>query len=42
MDKTNHTEEEFERDVIWIGELTRECIVKEFLEKWRNRIIFDD
>ena len=37
-----HSEKDFEEDVSWIAQSARGHTVTEFIEKWRNRTIFDD
>jgi len=37
-----YTEEDFKKDVSWIGQMPKGYVVREFIEKWKDRIIFDD
>ena len=37
-----HSERDFEEDISWVAQIARGYAVKEFIDKWRNRIIFDD
>ena len=37
-----HSEKDFEEDLSWIAQSARGHTVTEFIEKWRNRTIFDD
>ena len=37
-----HSEKDFEEDVSWRAQSARGHTVTEFIEKWRNRTIFDD
>jgi len=36
------TEKQFEEDAHWIAEIARGYVVREFIEKWKDRLIFDD
>ena len=36
------TEEEFQEDVSWIAQSARGHDVTEFINKWKDRVIYDD